>query len=41
MVTFDSAINDLIRKGVINREVGNNFLTRRSPGNGTNKYGKG
>jgi twitching motility protein PilT len=41
MVTFDSAVNDLVRKGVISKDVGNNFLTRRSPGNGTNKYGKG
>lgn len=41
MVTFEGAVNDLIRKGVVSREVGNTFLARRSAGNSTSKYGKG
>jgi twitching motility protein PilT len=40
MVTFELAVNELVRTGVINRDVGNNFLARRSAGNGTSKYGK-
>jgi twitching motility protein PilT len=41
MVTFDTAINELIRKGIISKEVGNNFLGRRSAGGNTAKFGKG
>ncbi len=41
MVTFETAVNELMRKGVITKEVGNNFLTRRSIGGATAKYGKG
>jgi twitching motility protein PilT len=40
MVTFEVAVNELVRTGVINRDVGNNFLARRSAGNGASKYGK-
>jgi twitching motility protein PilT len=41
MITFDTAVNDLIRKGIITKEVGNNFLARRSPGANSSKFGKG
>jgi twitching motility protein PilT len=42
MVTFESAINELIRKGAITGEVGHSFLARRSPGGGAmTKFGKG
>jgi hypothetical protein len=42
MITFESAINELIRKGAITGEVGHNFLARRSPGGGAAaKFGKG
>ena len=40
MLTFDAAVNDLVRKGVISREVGNNFLMRRSAGGNSAKFGK-
>ena len=36
MITFESAINDLIRKGVVSREEGNSFLARRSVGKQSN-----
>ena len=38
MITFDTAINEMLRKGVITKEVGNNFLARRSVGAGAAKY---
>lgn len=42
MITFESAINELIRKGSITGEVGHNFLARRSPGGAAAaKFGKG
>jgi twitching motility protein PilT len=41
MVTFDTAVNDLIRQGIITSEVGNNFLARRSPGGGASRFGNG
>lgn len=42
MITFELAINELIRKGAITSEVGHNFLARRSPGGGSaGKFGKG
>lgn len=41
MVTFDASINELIRKGAITKEVGNNFLMRRSAGSNAAKFGKG
>jgi twitching motility protein PilT len=41
MVTFDTAINELVRKGAITKEVGTNFLSRRSAGGTAAKYGKG
>jgi twitching motility protein PilT len=41
MVTFDVAINELIRKGAITKEVGNNFLSRRSAGGNAAKFNKG
>ena len=37
---FEAAVNELVRQGVVSREVGSNFLTRRSAG-GASKYGKG
>ncbi len=39
MVTFEGAINELMRKGIVTKEVGNNFLARRSIGTGAAKYG--
>jgi twitching motility protein PilT len=39
MVTFEGAVNELIRKGIVSKEVGNNFLSRRSIGGGAAKYG--
>ncbi len=36
MITFETAINDLIRKGVVSREEGNSFLIRRSVGKQSN-----
>jgi twitching motility protein PilT len=41
MVTFESAINELIRSGEITSEVGQSFLARRTPGGGATKFGKG
>jgi twitching motility protein PilT len=40
MVTFDASINELIRKGAITKEVGNNFLMRRSAGSNAAKFSK-
>jgi twitching motility protein PilT len=40
MLTFETAINEMIRKGVITKEVGHQFLARRSNGGGASKYGK-
>ena len=40
MITFDTAVNEMIRKGIITKEVGNKFMARRSSGGGTSKYGK-
>jgi twitching motility protein PilT len=40
MVTFETAINEMMRKGVITKEVGNNFMARRSIGGSASKYGK-
>ncbi len=40
MVTFEGAVNELIRKGIVSKEVGNNFLARRSIGGAAAKYGK-
>jgi twitching motility protein PilT len=41
MVTFETAVNELMRNGVITKEVGNNFMARRSIGGAAAKYGKG
>jgi twitching motility protein PilT len=41
MITFEAAVNEMLRKGVISKEVGNNFLARRSNGGGSTRYGKG
>jgi twitching motility protein PilT len=40
MVTFDSAVNELVRRGTITKEVGTNFLSRRSAGGNSAKFGK-
>jgi twitching motility protein PilT len=40
MVTFDSAVNELVRRGTITKEVGTNFLARRSAGGNAAKFGK-
>jgi twitching motility protein PilT len=32
MCTFDSSVNELVRKGLITREVGSNFINRRTRG---------
>jgi twitching motility protein PilT len=32
MVTFEAAVNDLVRKGVVSRQEGNSFLERRGVG---------
>ena len=40
MVTFETAIGELIRKGAITKEVGNNFLARRSLGGASSKFAK-
>ncbi len=36
MITFESAINDLVRKGTVSREDGHSFLSRRSAGKSSN-----
>jgi twitching motility protein PilT len=40
MVTFDSAINELIRQSTITREVGVNFMGRRAAGSNAAKFSK-
>jgi twitching motility protein PilT len=41
MITFETAVNDLMRRGIITTEVGNNFLARRSAGSSAARFGKG
>jgi twitching motility protein PilT len=41
MVTFETAVNDLMRRGIITKEVGNHFLARRSAGSSASRFGKG
>jgi twitching motility protein PilT len=36
MITFESAINDLVRKGIVSRDDGQSFLARRSAGKTSN-----
>jgi len=36
MITFESAINDLVRKGIVARDEGTSFLSRRSVGKQAN-----
>ena len=36
MITFESAMNDLVRKGIVSREEGHSFLSRRSAGKSSN-----
>jgi len=36
MITFEAAMNDLVRKGIVSREDGQSFLTRRSAGKASN-----
>lgn len=36
MMTFESAMNELVRKGIVSREDGHNFLARRSAGKSSN-----
>src|SRR3989442_2726172 len=36
MITFESAIGDLVRKGIVSREDGHSFLARRSAGKSSN-----
>jgi len=36
MITFESAMNELVRKGIISREDGHSFLARRSAGKSSN-----
>lgn len=40
MVTFDSAVNELVRRGTITKEVATNFMSRRSAGGNAAKFGK-
>lgn len=39
MVTFEGAVNELMRKGIVAKDVGNSFLSRRSIGGAAAKYG--
>jgi hypothetical protein len=32
MSTFEASVNDLMRNGIISKEVGQNFLSRRTAG---------
>ncbi len=42
MVTFETAVSELVRKKIITKETGDNFLARRSAGaGGAGRYGKG
>jgi len=36
MITFESAMNELVRKGIVSREDGHSFLARRSAGKSSN-----
>jgi twitching motility protein PilT len=36
MITFEAAMNDLVRKGIVSREDGQSFLLRRSAGKASN-----
>jgi twitching motility protein PilT len=36
MITFEAAINDLVRKGIVSRDDGQSFLARRSAGKSSN-----
>jgi twitching motility protein PilT len=36
MITFESAINDLVRRGIVSRDDGQSFLARRSAGKSSN-----
>ena len=36
MVTFEAAVNDLVRRGLVSREDGHSFLSRRSVGRPSN-----
>ena len=36
MITFESAMNDLVRKGIVSKEDGYSFLARRSAGKSSN-----
>lgn len=36
MITFEAAINDLVRKGIVSRDDGHSFLTRRTAGKSSN-----
>jgi twitching motility protein PilT len=36
MITFEAAMNDLVRKGIVSREDGQSFLTRRTSGRSSN-----
>ncbi len=36
MITFESAINELVRKGIVSRQDGQTFMTRRSVGRSSN-----
>jgi twitching motility protein PilT len=40
MLTFDASVNDLVRKGIVSREVGNNYLMRRSAGSAAARFVK-
>jgi twitching motility protein PilT len=40
MVTFDGAVHELIRQGIVTREVGINFLGRRAAGSNATKFSK-
>jgi twitching motility protein PilT len=41
MVTFETAVHNMIQDGIISREEGNNFLNRRHAGKSTNAYANG
>jgi twitching motility protein PilT len=36
MITFEAAINDLVRRGIVSRDDGHSFLARRSAGKSSN-----
>lgn len=37
MITFDTAVNELVRNGIVSRDEGNHFLARRSIGKQSNR----